>query len=175
MYSTCPKCQYQHSDAERGAAACPGCGLVYEKWLKNLANDPLADLSIDTQTQRAGVSTRLGKFFLQPKPTITRAEVVGYGIVWIALAFWGWNFLSMDFRSAEIMNSWLHNVDLVFHEAGHVLFMPFGRYMMILGGSLFQVLVPLIFVFAFLLANKDAFAASVCLWWAGQSLMDLYL
>ena len=35
--------------------------------------------------------------------------------------------------------------NLVMHEAGHVLFMFFGEFMTILGGSLFQVLAPAAF------------------------------
>ena len=41
-----------------------------------------------------------------------------------------------------------------------------------MGGSLFQVLIPLICLAAFL-KQRDAFAAAVMLWWAGQSLIDL--
>jgi hypothetical protein len=79
----------------------------------------------------------------------------------------------MEIATNEIGRSFLHNINLVFHEAGHVLFQPFGRLMMFLGGSLFQVLLPLILAGAFLLVNRDAFGASVCLWWTGQSLMDI--
>jgi hypothetical protein len=89
------------------------------------------------------------------------------------LLVWGFYFLSLDYRSNEIGNSFLHNVDLVFHEAGHVFFQFFGRFMMFLGGSLFQVMLPFMLAGAFLIINKDGFAASACLWWTGQSLMDL--
>ena len=43
----------------------------------------------------------------------------------------------------------------------------------VLGGSLFQVLVPLVCGAVFLLRNREPFSAAVSLWWAGQSLMDL--
>ena len=42
-----------------------------------------------------------------------------------------------------------------------------------LGGSLLQVLMPLICLGTFLLKMHDPFAASVTLWWAGESCMDL--
>ncbi|NIO62515.1 MAG: hypothetical protein GWN04_04920 [Gammaproteobacteria bacterium] len=67
----------------------------------------------------------------------------------------------------------MHNINLVFHEAGHVFFKPFGRFMMILGGSLMQLLVPIVLMLGFILKNHDNFSASICLWWLGQSLMDL--
>ena len=81
----------------------------------------------------------------------------------------------MDFvlNPFQIGQSFMHNIDLIFHEAGHILFMPFGRFMTILGGSLFQVMMPLIVLFTFLIKNRNPFAASVALWWTGQSLMDL--
>ncbi|MFO1419222.1 MAG: hypothetical protein U1E83_11210 [Methylotetracoccus sp.] len=69
--------------------------------------------------------------------------------------------------------AFLHRVDLVFHEAGHVLFFPFGDFMYVLGGSLGQLLMPLIVMLAFLLREDNPFAASVALWWLGQSAMDL--
>jgi hypothetical protein len=72
------------------------------------------------------------------------------------------------------MNSFMHLVNLVFHEAGHILFMPFGQFMTTLGGSLLQVLVPAVCAGAFFYQQDDAFAASVCLWWTGESLIDLW-
>ena len=38
----------------------------------------------------------------------------------------------------------IHLIDLVFHEAGHPIFGVFGRFMGVLGGSLNQVLVPVV-------------------------------
>jgi len=173
MYATCPKCGYEHEADQKNAESCSACGLVYSKWLKSIASSTDSQLRATTPTVSNGLVSRLFAYLVQPKPNVTQAEVAGYGLVWLGLVYLGWDFLSMDWRSAEIMNSFFHNIDLVFHEAGHVLFMPFGTYMMFLGGSLFQVLLPLIFVIAFLWVNKDGFAASACLWWAGQSLMDV--
>jgi hypothetical protein len=68
--------------------------------------------------------------------------------------------------------SFLHLPNLVFHEAGHVLFSPFGRFMTVLGGSLFQFLVPVILAVAFL-RQRNPFGAVVCAWWAGESLVDV--
>jgi hypothetical protein len=45
--------------------------------------------------------------------------------------------------------------------------------MTILGGSLFQVIWPWTFLFAFLFKYRDTFAASLMLWWSGQSFVDL--
>jgi len=67
----------------------------------------------------------------------------------------------------------MHNILLPIHEAGHVFFMPFGEFMTILGGSLFQVALPLGIGAAFLLHQRDPFGAAICLWWAGASVVDL--
>ncbi|HEX5108430.1 MAG TPA: hypothetical protein VFV95_08295 [Vicinamibacterales bacterium] len=71
------------------------------------------------------------------------------------------------------VESLLHLPNLVFHEAGHVVFLPFGRFMTVLGGSLLQVLVPVICAGAFLLQHGNRFACAVSLWWAGENLVDL--
>lgn len=63
--------------------------------------------------------------------------------------------------------------NLVFHEAGHILFRPFGEFMTVLGGSLFQVLVPLVFAIAFAYQYENWFAAAVCTWWAGENFIDV--
>jgi hypothetical protein len=89
------------------------------------------------------------------------------------LTLWTLGFLRHGMDARHLMDSFLHMVHLPFHEAGHVLLTPFGRFLSVLGGSLFQVAVPLVCGGVFLLKNRDPFAASVTLWWAGQSLMDL--
>ena len=62
--------------------------------------------------------------------------------------------------------------DLVFHEAGHWILIPFGRFMSVLGGSLMQVLIPVVCAIAFV-RQDNPFGAAVCIWWAGQNLIDL--
>lgn len=73
----------------------------------------------------------------------------------------------------ELGGSFMHLVNLVFHEAGHIILAPFGVFIMTLGGSLFQVIIPLVCGWAFWFQQEDRFAAAVCLWWAGESLLDL--
>jgi hypothetical protein len=96
---------------------------------------------------------------------------IGRGVVLVALIVWTWQFARVP-MGVGVMDSLLHLPNLVFHEAGHVLFSPLGRFMTVLGGSLFQVLVPLVCAIAFV-QQRDAFAAAVCTWWAGQNLLDV--
>lgn len=66
----------------------------------------------------------------------------------------------------------LDAVDLIIHEAGHPIFGLFGEWIGILGGSLMQLLVPLVFVGYFLL-RYDLFAAGVVGMWLAQSLTNV--
>lgn len=87
------------------------------------------------------------------------------------LAIWTVLFARTPLGS-DAMNSFLHLPDLVFHEAGHILFSPFGEFMTVLGGSLLQFLIPVIAAIAFI-RQDDRFSAAICAWWAGQNLVDL--
>jgi hypothetical protein len=88
-----------------------------------------------------------------------------------ALAIWTISFARTPIGS-DAMNSFLHLPDLVFHEAGHIIFAPFGRFMTVLGGSLLQVTIPVIAVIAFV-RQEEPYSAAICAWWAGQNLVDL--
>jgi hypothetical protein len=68
--------------------------------------------------------------------------------------------------------AFVHLIDLVFHEAGHVIFGFFGRFLGVLGGSLNQVLIPALCTGYFLWHRQTA-AAAVTLFWTGESLADV--
>ena len=64
--------------------------------------------------------------------------------------------------------SLLAGVDLAIHETGHIVFAPFGEFMGFAGGTIFQLLMPLVFVVYFV-RRGDQHAASVALWWVAQN------
>jgi hypothetical protein len=101
---------------------------------------------------------------------MTRA---GRAILLILLARWTCLFLFWPMREDTIGASFLHVIDLMFHEAGHVLFSPFGELMTTLGGSLMQVLVPIACGIAFVTTSPNLFGAAVMCWWTGQNLLDV--
>jgi hypothetical protein len=68
--------------------------------------------------------------------------------------------------------SFLDRVDLIAHEAGHLLFGYFGEFLMVAGGTLGQLLVPL-GIAAYFAARREFFSASVVLFWVGQSLLNV--
>ena len=88
-----------------------------------------------------------------------------------ALALWTIAFARTPIGT-DAMSSFLHLPNLVFHEAGHFIFAPFGRFMTVLGGSLLQFLIPVIAAIAFV-RQHEPFSAAICAWWAGQNLVDL--
>ena len=95
----------------------------------------------------------------------TRAALVA------GLAIWTVQFARTPI-GVDAINSFLHLPDLVFHEAGHIIFSPFGRFMTVLGGSLLQFLVPVVALIGFV-KQEEPFGAAICAWWAGQNLVDL--
>ena len=91
----------------------------------------------------------------------------------VLLAYWTFVFLWWPMRQDTVGASFLHLINLPFHEAGHILFSPFGDFMTTLGGSLMQVLVPIVIGIAFLTTSPNAFGAAVMAWWAGENLLDV--
>jgi hypothetical protein len=73
-----------------------------------------------------------------------------------------------------MQGSFLDNVDLPIHETGHLLFRPFGEFMMIAGGSLFQVIMPAVFV-GYFLWKRQFYSASIVGLWAGQSILNVWV
>jgi hypothetical protein len=100
------------------------------------------------------------------------AVKAGRLLLLMLLAYWTWRFVTHPLDGVVIYGSFLNHVNLPFHEAGHILFSPFGRFMTTLGGSLMQVIVPVTCAVAFA-RRGDRFGALVCAWWAGQNLVDL--
>jgi len=66
----------------------------------------------------------------------------------------------------------LHMVNLVFHEAGHVIFGFLGRTIHILGGTLGQLLIPLIVAIHFWL-QRDPAGFAVGQFWLYENFIDV--
>jgi hypothetical protein len=90
----------------------------------------------------------------------------------IVLIAWGVRFIFAPVEGDPVLRSFMHLIDLPFHEAGHVIFSFLGDFLHVLGGSLNQVLVPVVCMVAFL-RRAEPFSASCALWWTGQNFIDL--
>jgi hypothetical protein len=66
----------------------------------------------------------------------------------------------------------LDHVDLAIHEAGHVVFSPFGEFVGVAGGTLLQLLLPAAFV-AYFFRTGQVYAAFITLFWVAQSLHNV--
>lgn len=65
----------------------------------------------------------------------------------------------------------LHLTVILFHEAGHVVFSPFGEALRVAGGTLGQLLIPLVCAVA-LHRRGDNFGAAIASAWMALSLID---
>ena len=72
-------------------------------------------------------------------------------------------------------SSFLDLVDLPIHETGHLIFRPFGEFMMIAGGSLFQVIFPAVFVGYFFYWEEKYYSGAMVLFWVGQSIINVWV
>jgi hypothetical protein len=170
LYKNCPKCGAESA----GAEVCPACGLIFAKYLK-------AKFAVPEARPRGGVEvededslfTRAKALALHVPEEVDPAFVYARAILLAAIAFYGVKLALMDIPSWEMASSLIHLPMVPIHEFGHILFRPFGEFMTLLGGSLFQILLPLIFGGIFLVKNRDPFAASVMLWWSAVAVMDV--
>ena len=169
MSHHCPKCKSTFESAEVLPKQCPHCGVYFAK----LGTQPISKRGEQENSSPAEDDTiALLRQYLLPLEKKDQITLGGWGLMLVVMLVWGIYFIQCDWRSGEIMQSFLHHPNLAFHEAGHILFIPLGEFMTILGGSLMQCLVPFILCIAFLRRHEPA-SASACLWWVGQNLLDV--
>jgi hypothetical protein len=101
---------------------------------------------------------------LQSEPFISHKIKIGIAI--LAGAYFLWASAHPD--------EWrmIDGVNLIIHEAGHFIFRPFGEFLMIAGGSLFQVIVPVVFA-GYFYFNRKYFSCALVLFWLGESLLNV--
>ena len=97
----------------------------------------------------------------------------GRSVLLLMLVRWTFVFLVWPMRQDVVGATILHAISLPFHEAGHIFFSPFGDLMTSLGGSLGQVLVPIICWVTFVTSSPSPFGAAVMCWWTGENLLDV--
>jgi hypothetical protein len=169
----CPNCRTVLPDA---AAECFQCGIIIAKYLKRQESvSPTIENSARRSSSTADAHSQpgsLARLLFGVETTPSSAAVVGRGILLLLLCLWT-TTLAGGVSAERVGGSFLHLPNLIFHEAGHFLFLPFGDFMRVLGGSLTQVLVPLVCAGAFLWQSRDPFGAAVAFWWAGENLTDV--
>ena len=98
----------------------------------------------------------------------------GEGIRWSRVGtgafLLAWSLFLATREQPWILLDW---VNLAFHEAGHILLLPFGETLHFLGGTLFQLAIPLAAGAHLLLRKESPFGATLCLWWFGENLLGV--
>lgn len=162
----CAKCGWEQ-DEER--VDCVRCGIIFAKM-----HQSLRPAAIPRRMVHESTWARLGEeWLLITEESVNPVYFAGRVLVFLLLVWWGWQFITTPLETIYTGESFLHLINLPFHEAGHLIFMPFGRFMTILGGSLGQILMPLICLGTFLTKTRDPFGGSVALWWTAENFMDV--
>ena len=168
----CPKCNHEQNAVN---TECEKCGIIFEKYFHALSSktkDANSSTSCSSITD-IKPSFSIGNLFFYTKQKDNMIYFFGRLIVFVIIILWGFKFVASPIENNYAGESFLHLVNLPFHEAGHIIFRPFGSFMASLGGTLGQLMMPLICFSALLIKTRDTFGSSVSLWWFGQNFIDI--
>lgn len=167
----CPKCGHEQPD---GNSECQRCGVIFARIHPIVPELPLPEPSpaSDPTEAVATLPALLKERLVRVDPDESRLLLAGRALVYLVLLVWGFRLLTSSIDSNYVGESFLHLINLPFHEAGHLFFSPFGRFLQVLGGTLGQWLVPLVVLCAFVVKGNP-FGATVGLWWLGESFLDI--
>ena len=157
----CPRCQQEQAE---GQTECGRCGVIFSQYRPRPRPEP-------APAAAPSPGTRLLARMFEIEPAGNPPLLLGRLLLFLGLLVWGIRLLLLPSQGPELGESFLHMVNLPFHEAGHFVFRPFGSFLHVLGGTLGQLLVPLL-VSGALLREGDPFGAAAGLWWLGESFMD---
>jgi hypothetical protein len=166
----CPKCNQEQSDTH---TECVRCGIIFEKYHQLKAKQKDSDSAIIEGAEAESFWPFVRELIFYVKPETDVMTFAFRVIFFLVIFIWGLRFIIAPMESNIVGQSFWHLVNLPFHEAGHIFFRPLGRFMTSLGGSLTQLLMPLICLVVLLVKTRDAFGASFSLWWLGENFMDL--
>jgi hypothetical protein len=175
MFARCPKCGHQPLPADQSLpAACPSCGVILAKVAEHATQHGRPALHRDRPAGAVQIDRKTGwRALLLHVPERVDSTLFWSRAALVAVfSIWGLWLMTRGVADGEMTQSFIHGPLLVFHEAGHVLFMPLGRWMTVAGGTLMQWLMPVLLGAALLWKNRDPFGAAFALWLLGVSVMD---
>ena len=169
----CPKCQHEQPESK----ICSHCGIIFRKYFEHLERIELEKKSVlenenDQEPDNSGKSKNSLFYILEGewKGVSTPAFIFLSLVFSVHIFFFPKEPVLKDWA---FLSSLIHNVNLVFHEAGHMLFAIFGnRTLTILGGSLNQLLIPFI-VLATFIYRKDTAGTGFALFWFFGNFLDV--
>ncbi|MEM9102567.1 MAG: zinc ribbon domain-containing protein [Pseudomonadota bacterium] len=174
----CPKCQFEQADNH---TICVSCKLVFSKYFYQLEQQS----KIYTQDAPNNLKTSDGasrvfdliylrqRLFPEPPISETGTSLFIRALLIAVIAFYTVKLIAAGKDSNYAGESFLHLVNLPFHEAGHVFFGIFGQFIGSLGGTLGQLIMPLICCYVLLVQQEDAFGAAVAFWWFAENFVDI--
>jgi hypothetical protein len=185
----CPKCGHQQENSE----ACLSCGIVFAKYfeiqkrrkqkfspaVENKTEDreskesdllQVSSFTNEDAVVEGGLYAFRQAWFIPWRPVTNLsfgAMSLMFGLMIILLA-------KYDLMAGDSKILWLtHTVNLVFHEAGHIIFAIFGNNTLtIFGGSLNQILIPLIIAGAFWV-RRDTLGFAFAMFWCFENFLDV--
>jgi hypothetical protein len=175
MFARCPKCSHQPLPADQSfPAECPSCGVILARVAQPLAQRGLPSQLRKRSAGAVPISEPTGwrTLLFHVPERIDSTLFWCHAALLAVFSMWGLRLSTLSVADGEMMQSFIHGPLLVFHEAGHVLFMPMGRWMTVAGGTLMQWLMPVVLGVALLWKNRDPFGAAFALWLLGVSVMD---
>ncbi len=169
----CPKCQHEQAELE----TCNHCGIIFKKYFDHLERIDLEKQvsifsgkgqELDNGDVEKPINSNFSFLNRDWKPVSSPAFIF-LSVVFIAhIIFFPKEPVLKDWA---FLSSFIHSVNLVFHEAGHLLFAIFGnRTLTILGGTLNQLLIPLIVLITFFYKRDTAGTGFALFWFFGNFL-----
>lgn len=168
----CPKCKHAQNTEN---IECEKCGVIFAKYYSSINSaTKAAECSIE-QSSPEEIEPRFSfcDVFFYTNPENDIFSFSGRLVVFVITIIWGFKFIASPIESNYAGNSFLHLVNLPFHETGHIVFQPFGSLMTSLGGTISQLLMPIICFSVLLIKTRDTFGSSVSLWWFGENFFDI--
>ncbi len=178
-FISCPKCNHQPLPADQALpAACPGCGVIFAKLgerVARIAAKPVPETVEEVPAEIAPERVGLRAVLFHVPDAVDKMN--WYGRISALAIFAIWSFFiwrDIDIAAGESGSSFLHAILIPFHEAGHYLiFRWFGQFIMTLGGTLGQHLLPIVLGVALLWKRNDTFGVAIFFWLLGYSVVDM--
>jgi hypothetical protein len=167
-YPVCPKCGHAPLPADQSLpAACPACGIVLAKFAAVPAPAPLA-----YNEDEAPAGNFLARWLLHVPAEVSRTNWYGRGALLVAVTLYTFGFFrETDVKYGDLGGHLLWLLITPWHEAGHLIFRPFGQFMHIAGGTIMQHMFPIVLGFALLVKGRNPFGAAICFWLLGYSVI----
>jgi hypothetical protein len=157
-FKTCPQCGNRFA-LKPGHTTCISCGHVFTKVAEkpDTFSNRILSLLLDSARTPLGYALK------------ARAVLLCF-IGFLTLVF----LFSNNLESQSFAHTFFHYVNLPFHEAGHIFFSIFATPLITsAGGTLMQLLIPLICSLTLIIKTRDPFGGAVAFWWMAQNFIDI--